>query len=183
MEKLVRNDSTPKYVPDYIAQSLNDIDFEMLKNRGVKYLAFDADSTLVRFRGRKLDAKNLKLLRSKRILFDKWCIASNRPINDLQSLGKSIDAKVIRAILFNRKPSKRYFNKVISYFNAPPEQIAMIGDKLISDIWGAKNVGFVTVWVSKLGSDNPWDKIIGVRKVENYLMRKYYSNNQLTNEK
>jgi len=183
MDKLIKGRNSPNYVPDYIACSLKDIDFEELKNRGIKYLAFDADSTLVKFRGRKLNMPNLKLLRSKRKLFERWCIASNRPTNDLQSLGKSIDAEVVRAILFIRKPQKRYFNKVADYFNAPHNQIAMIGDKLISDIWGANRVGFVTVWVSRLGSDNPWDKLIGIRKLEKRLMSKYYESKKQCDEK
>lgn len=182
VEKLKRSIKTPNYVPDYVASGLDDINFELLKNRGIEYIAFDADSTLVRYWGKKIDKHNLKYLRSKRKLFRKWCIASNRPINNLQMLGKSINAEVIRATLFNRKPSARYFKKVTDHFNAPPRKIAMIGDKLISDIWGANKAGFATIWVSRIGSDNPWDKIIGVRNFEDRLMRRYYSNSGNSNE-
>jgi uncharacterized protein len=177
MNALKREADTPEFVPDYTAESLKDIDFERLQKKGVKYIAFDADSTLVPFRGRKLQEPVKELLISKKHLFKKWCIASNRPFNDLQKLGRSIDAVVIRSGLISRKPWKRYFNRVINFFGAKrPEQIAMIGDKLIADMWGAKKMGMITIWVDKIGQDNPLDRLFRVRQHEKRLMRKFLEN-------
>lgn len=170
---LERKERRPRFVPDYIAKSLSDVDFELLKNRGIKYVAFDADSTLVHFRGTVLSEETEQLLKSKRRLFEAWCIASNRPTNDLQELGRTIDAPVIRASLLTRKPRRKYFEKVIQHFNATPEQIAMVGDKLIADMWGAKRSGLVTVWVAKIGPDSPWDWLLRTRWFEKFLMRSY----------
>lgn len=173
MKKLKRTEKTSRLVPDYIAKSIEDVDFNQLKKSGIKYVAFDADSTLVPFRGRALSDDLQAFLKKQKGLFNDWCIASNRPLNDLEPLGQSIAAKVIRAKGLRRKPQRAFFKRVVKYFGAEPNKIAMIGDKLIADIWGAKRMGMQTVWVEHIGSDSPWDKLIQTRRWEKRLMKRF----------
>jgi HAD superfamily phosphatase (TIGR01668 family) len=179
MRELNKKQGTPRFVPDYMATSLLDVDFELLKEKGIKFVAFDADSTLVPSRGKLLDAKTEEFLKKYRPMFDDWCIASNRITNDLLPLAKSIDAHVIQATLRTRKPQKRFFRWVLNFFKPKkPEQIAMIGDKLIADMFGGKRAGMTTVWVEKIGRDNPWDMLIQVRRWEKQLMKAYTKDGQ-----
>lgn len=173
MRKLERDISTPQFVPDYMATSLLSVNFKELKKIGVKHVAFDADSTLVHFRGRVLPEESKKFLQQQRSLFDSWVIASNRITNDLLPLAESMDAQVIRASLLIRKPQRRFFNQVIRHFGSHPHEIAMIGDKLVADVWGAKRAGLVAVWVEKIGPDSPWDRIVRLRHWEKRLLRKF----------
>lgn len=173
MIALKRSGDTPDFVPDYTAKSLADIDFELLKRRGIRYIAFDADSTLVSFRGRTMERATRLLLSSKRPMFKAWCIASNRITNDMQGLAQSIDASVVHATLFTRKPSQRFFNRVFQELGAKPEEVAMIGDKLIADMWGGRRAGMTTVWVERIGNDNPFDRLFRVRRKEKKLMKAY----------
>jgi uncharacterized protein len=175
MRDVKREVNTPRFVPDYIATSLVDVDFEALKKRGIKYIAFDADSTLVPYRGIVLAPQTKSYLLRQRKLFKKWCIASNRPTNDLQDLGMSIDAQVIRAGILKRKPAKRYFRKVLSQLHARPSEVAMIGDKLLADMFGGKRSGLVTVWVEHLGKDSIVDRITRLRTWEKKLLKSYIS--------
>lgn len=173
MRAIRREVNTPNFVPDFVAKSLMDIDFKTLRKQGVRFVAFDADSTLVNFRGKVLSNDTKLFLQKQRKYFDKWCIASNRITNDLLPLGESMDAPVIRASLFTRKPSRRFFNSVIKLFGAHPHEIAMIGDKLIADIYGGNKSGLVTVWVEKLGTDSIWDRWLHVRAIEKWITRRY----------
>lgn len=173
MKKLEREIDTPRFVPDYTAKSLHDVDFDELRERGVKFIAFDADATLVHPRGKVLSAETKLFLQQNRNKFKEWCIASNRITNDLLPLAESMDAQVIRATLFTRKPSSRFFSWVVRHFGAKPQEIAMIGDKLIADMYGGKKAGMVTVWVERIGRDNPHDTLLRVRQFERRLMRRY----------
>lgn len=173
MIALQRASKTPLYVPDYMANSVTDIDFARLAKEGIKYVAFDADSTLVPYRGVKIAPSTLKHLMKQRKLFEKWCIASNRITDDLEPLGRSIDAGVIRADILIRKPDIRFFRYVLEYFQAEPEEVVMIGDKLIADVFGAQRAGFKTVWVEKLGRDSLLDRLIHLRKLEKRLLKRY----------
>ncbi len=173
MREIKRHPTTPQFVPDYMARSIADIDFEALAAAGVRYVAFDADSTLVPSRGVSLSPQTKKLLVSKKKLFKKWCIASNRITHDLYDLGKAIDAGVVQAGLRGRKPKRKFFARVLDHLNAQPDEVVMIGDKLLADIWGANRAGFMTVWVEHLGRDIIWDRAIGLRSIERRLLKKY----------
>lgn len=173
MRALERQVNTSSFVPDYMARAIIDIDFKMLKQRGVRFIAFDADSTLVPFRGKALSEEARSFLAKQRQLFTDWCIASNRLTNDLLPLGESIDAQVIRATWLVRKPQQRFFAQVIRHFGCQPHEIAMIGDKLLADIWGAKRAGMVTVWVERVGPDSPWDQVLQTRTIERRILRRY----------
>lgn len=168
----------PDYVPDYYADSVAEIDFKLLKKQGITCIAFDADSTLVPFtllpfKKKTIETRALGKLLAARKLFSCWIIASNRPTNDLQELAKTIDAEVVRASLILRKPRKAYFEKVIDQAQTPPEQIAMVGDKLMADVFGAKRMGMTTVWVKNIGRDNPLDRLLQVRKYEKKLIKQF----------
>jgi hypothetical protein len=173
MQKLQRYTSSPGFVPDYIAESLLQVDFGLLRNSGIRFVAFDADSTLVHFRKKTLPLKTKQFLAQRRPLFDDWCIASNRIFDDLQPLTESIDAHLFRATLLRRKPQRRFFGRIIRFFDAKPEEVAMIGDKLVADIWGANRAGMVTVWVEKIGNDSIWDRTLRTRQFEKLLVQKY----------
>lgn len=178
MKRVRKNTADPLYVPDYFAQGVYDIDFAKLKKDGIKVIAFDADNTLISFslspfHPKHIDKKLLKKMQKNRKLFDKWIIASNRPTNDLQELATSVQAQVVRAGILLRKPRKAYFKQVVIRANVAPEQIAMVGDKLIADMFGANRVGMKTVLVRPVGADNPIDRIFQTRRIERWLLRKF----------
>lgn len=173
MRELQVTQKTPNFVPDFTATSVADVDFRALKKRGVRYIAIDADSTLVRYRGIKIDERTKKHLQKQKKHIEAWCIASNRITNTLAPLSTSIDAPIIPSTLLVRKPKQRYFKRVIDFFTAEPGEIAMIGDKLIADVWGANRAGMVTVWVEHFGKDGLHDRALQVRSWERLLMHRY----------
>ena len=174
MIHIKRESDTPRFVPDYMASSIEDIDFKLLAKKGIRYVAFDADSTLVPYRGAEIAVSTQKYLKQQKKLFKKWCIASNRITNDLEPLADSIGAGIVQASWTVRKPQRRYFRWVVSHFGAKPSEIVMIGDKLVADIFGANRAGFTTVWVEHLGRDSLFDRLIHLRQIERRLLKKYY---------
>lgn len=173
MIALKRDSKTPYYVPDYLATAITDIDFKRLSREGIKYVAFDADSTLVNYRGAVVAPAVRKYLSENRRVFNKWCIASNRITNDLAPIAKVIDADLIQANILIRKPDIHFFHKVLQHFGAKPGEVVMIGDKLIADIYGAKRAGFKTVWVEHIGRDSFLDRFLHVRRLEKWLLKKF----------
>lgn len=178
MRKLARNDTTPLFVPDFIAKSVLDIDFSALRKSGVQYIAFDADSTLVHYGSYTLPKKSQEHLRRQLKQFSGVCIASNR-INarSLKRIAKVLDAPIVQAGILIRKPRQAYFKKIVDLFDTDPKKIAMIGDKLATDVWGGNSTGFKTVWVEKLGPDSIWDRLFGTRRKETKLMKEFSADN------
>ena len=173
MIALQDGNETPDYVPDYTAASIEKIDFKLLASKGIKYVAFDADSTLVPYRGIEMTPESRRYLLENKKLFKNFVIASNRVTNDLHHIGDSLDISVVRATLFTRKPKRRYFKRVLNFLGARPHEVAMIGDKLMADIWGGNRAGMTTVWVERLGHDGLIDRTFRVRHWEKLFMRRY----------
>lgn len=72
---------------------------------------------------------------------------------DLQTLGllEYIDPRhmAISADIGVRKPDPAIFLHALNALQTPPEQAAMVGDSLISDIGGSKQLGIFSVWKPK----------------------------------
>lgn len=169
----VRGKTDPAFVPDYMATSIADIDFDQLHNAGVRYIALDADNTLVPFFGVRMDPKSKRLLSRELKKFDGACIASNRLTDNLKELAADIGLEIVWAGIFIRKPKRRYFKRVLRHFRAKPHEVAMVGDKLRADIWGGNRVGLVTVWVQQLGRDYLLDRLLRVRWFEQKVLNRY----------
>ena len=168
----VTGKSDSSFIPDYMATSLIRVDFAVLRDSGVRYVAIDADSTLVPYRSTRIDPKVKTHLNQQKQHIEDWCIASNRVTNNLDVLSKALHAPVVPTSIIARKPRQRYFRRIIDHFDARPEEIAMVGDKLLADVWGGNRAGMVTVWVEQLGSDGLHDRLIRVRDWEQRMIQK-----------
>ena len=56
------------------------------------------------------------------------------------------DGVFISDYLGVKKPHPKIFQKALRKMGVKPEEAVMVGDRLYSDIYGAKQVGMVTVW-------------------------------------
>lgn len=168
------------FVPDFMAQSLRDVDFARLKEVGIRFVALDADSTLVEYRKSIVDPKTKEYLEKQRKYIDGWCISSNRVTSGLDQLSKSIDAPVVPTSIIARKPRQRYFKRILEHFSANPTEVALVGDKLLADVWGGNRAGFITVWVEQLGGDGFHDRAIRVRAWEGRMRRKFIEQQKKT---
>ena len=60
-----------------------------------------------------------------------------------------------------QKPSRRGYRRALEKFKTPPEHTAMLGDKLLTDILGAKRSGVLALMVEpKGGARGPWQKVL-----------------------
>ena len=60
-----------------------------------------------------------------------------------------------------QKPSRKGYRRALKKFGTPPEHTAMLGDKLLTDILGAKRSGVLALMVEpKGGARGPWQKVL-----------------------
>ena len=158
---IVRSDMPPvkqarwRFQPDYIANSVSDIDFEYLKKSGLKACFIDLDGTVVSKATfdvapavtRKLQSSGLSIY-----------IATNRPKSrELKNLKTDLAATgIIHPDGLHPKPRKAYYLKALAQYKYQPHEVIMIGDRYIQDIWGANHAGLVTLVVHKTGGSFGW---------------------------
>jgi putative hydrolase of the HAD superfamily len=59
------------------------------------------------------------------------------------------DFALTSAACFYRKPHPRAFEIALAQWNISPHEAVMIGDSLEADIFGAKNLGMQTIWITR----------------------------------
>ena len=71
---------------------------------------------------------------------------------------KHVDCIVISSDVGWAKPSLQIFNKALTCLNVRPENTVHVGDRLDSDIYGAKRMGMKAIWIRRtIHPDEPLD--------------------------
>lgn len=165
-----------QFTPDYYAESVRDINFELLKSHGVRVAVFDVDSTLVPHEHIELSPESEQFLLEQKEAghVDEFYIATNRRTNDIEAMAGMIGARVVHArSTLDSKPWKRYFNRLFKVVGRPPDECVMVGDKVFTDILGGNRSGMQTVLVERLGEDSRHDKLMPFRRIEKALVNRY----------
>lgn len=147
---------TRHFTPHFIASSVLDIDFDYLAAHGIKAALIDLDGTVVARAQYEVNPEVRELLGRQPL---KIYIATNRPKSrDLKELKEHLNANgVIHPIGLWGKPFPRYFAQAARDHGLTPEELVMIGDRYLQDIFGANLAGFRTIVVRKL--DEPTNMI------------------------
>lgn len=130
-----------KYLPNMYVKDVLSINYEKLKELGIKLLLFDFDNTLIS-KNTNLDLKDFF---SKLSCDFKIVIISNTLYkNKLDMFCALYNLKYIYA---SCKPFKIGFNKVKKYYDIEDNKTCIIGDQLLTDIYGGNRNNYYTILV------------------------------------
>lgn len=148
--------------------SIYDINFEELKERGITSLVFDIDNTLVPQKILNPDRKVINLFKFLKSKGFKICLISNNTTKRVNNFTKNIG---IQGVSWAIKPRKAAFYKALKMLDSKPEETAIIGDQIFTDILGGHRVGLFTILVRPLSSEEfGWTKLM--RKLERRVLKK-----------
>lgn len=139
-----------KLRPNYYASGVLDIDYELLHQHGIRCIAFDVDGTITKSGSSSMAAK--QSLRLVAIIenagIEKALLASNSE-RDLSTIINQLPGfTAVQPHNHAPKPSKSFYQAVIDTAGCRPEQIAMVGDRYLQDIWGAKRSGLSAILIA-----------------------------------
>lgn len=137
-----------KYVPDLYQENIYTINYESLKNRGIKFLIFDLDNTIALINERHACNKALELFSKLKLLGFKIMIASN-------SIGVRVktfaDELQIDYMSNCRKPKAANLEQFILKSGFKLAEIAIIGDSMMDDVVCGNRIGITTILTDQLG--------------------------------
>ena len=103
----------------------------------------------------------------------KVIIFSNTNKNRLTPFKKTLEVDCAAS---SRKPLKRKYKKVLTEYKYLESEVAMIGDQIVTDIYGGNRMGIFTVLIKPMTKNEPiWTKCNRVR--ENYIIKKMEKRN------
>jgi uncharacterized protein len=164
------------FLPDQHVKSIFDITPESLKENGVKGIITDLDNTLVEWDCPNATPKLIEWfdhMRKNEILVT---IVSNNNEKRVKSFADPLN---IPFIYKARKPMGRAFEKALSQMGLKKEETVVIGDQLLTDIFGGNRSGFHTILVVPVASTDGLITRFN-RKVERRILSWFRKKGMLT---
>lgn len=153
-----------KYMPDVYQKDIYSVNYEKLKSVGIKCLLFDLDNTLVPY-DEKVATPKLKEHFDKLKEMDfRVIIFSNSPKKRLKPFKEYLEVDCLASA---KKPLSAGFKRVMDEYKYLENEIAIIGDQLMTDIVGGNKIGITTILVNPIG-----EKDLIFTKFNRYFERK-----------
>lgn len=152
-----------RLLPDQIVKTVFDIDLNELKTRGVQGIVTDLDNTLVSARTPLATPELIGWLDLVKDQGFKVVILSN---NNKTRVSRFADPLGIPFIPAARKPAGAAFHRALKLMNLQPEHAVVVGDQMLTDVWGGRRAGLHTILVTPIAlSEEGWGTKIN-RRIE-----------------
>lgn len=160
------NFSDKLFCPDLRVKSLLDISWDLVVKNDIKGLLLDLDNTLLPW-GECQVPNDIRIwLQGAKEQGVRLCLVSNSFEKRVAGIARSIDVNYVH---WARKPAKYGFSKAIREMNLLPQNVAVIGDQVFTDIWGGNRLGCYTVLVAPLSKNELFTTKL-LRLLENRLL-------------
>ncbi|GAK06402.1 MULTISPECIES: YqeG family HAD IIIA-type phosphatase [Geomicrobium] len=155
-------------VPDQFAESIYDIDFEELKQQGIKGVITDLDNTLVEWDRADATPELLEWIEMVQSEGFKITIVSN---NKKKRVGTFSEPTGVSWIHSAKKPLTRAFRRATKEMNLTKDQVVVVGDQLLTDVFGGNRGGYHTILVVPVSKTDGWFTKAN-RRVERMVMKR-----------
>lgn len=164
-----------KYIPNYLAKSIYDIDYVKLYDNGKRIILFDLDNTLAPYDNVVPTEKQIELNQMLRQMGFKIYIISNNHQNRTELYTSTF--LVEDYLVLAQKPFTYRIKRFLKNCNIDYKASIWIGDQLLTDISCANQLGIESILVSSIsrGSEKWYTKIN--RKREKRILRKIAKTN------
>ena len=132
------------FVPDYRFQAFNEASASFLSSIGVKGLILDVDNTLEPYENAIPGEHVLKWLDELSEAGIKCAIVSN---NEKARIDKFNEKIGLVAYSKAKKPFKKNVLAALSDIGVNPQDAALMGDQVFTDVWAARNAGIKAILV------------------------------------
>ena len=122
----------------------------VLQKKGIHSLLLDVDGTLVNRKSKMIPKDVKKWIRESKKLFSLYLISNNPSKKRIAKLAKELD---LRYKYNASKPRKKVTLSAIKEIGIKPENIAIIGDRIFTDIIVGNRCNIKTILVNRLNRD------------------------------
>ncbi|HHX16546.1 MAG TPA: YqeG family HAD IIIA-type phosphatase [Mollicutes bacterium] len=157
-----------KFIPDMYQKSIFTIDYKKLKSNGIKCILFDLDNTICPISILKPSRKVKDLIEKLKSMKFKVIIISNSPKKRLLPFKEILEVDCAAS---SKKPCGFKFKKILKEYNFKINEVAIIGDQLLTDVLGGNRLGITTILVNPVSSKDHFFTGFS-RFLENIIIRK-----------
>jgi uncharacterized protein len=135
--------------PDlFLTDTILSLTPELLKHHNIQGLVLDVDETLVPFKMSQISAEILPWIESVREVTPQiWLASNNVSESRIHRIAEALDVPYIIAA---GKPSRRKLRRAVEAMKLPADRVAMVGDRLFTDVLAGNRLGMFTVLVKPM---------------------------------
>lgn len=160
-------------VPDQIMRSVEEIDLDELEARGIRGLLLDVDNTLIGHGSVEMTPERLTWAREAIERFPVCMVSNSVRGKRVKHLCGLLGCEGISVWSWDRKPFRSGLRRGLKLIGTRPEETAMVGDQLLTDIWGGNRTGLHTIWVEQiLKKEFILTRLIN-RLIEGWIVRRF----------
>lgn len=154
--------------PNIYKKNIFDINYKLLKEKGIKCLIFDLDNTLGLISHKRCPKETKELL--KELQKDFIIVISSN--NTKRRIKPYLEELGIDGVAWSMKPSIKSLIYIKLKYKLYKKQMCIIGDQIVTDILAGNRFRIKTILVDPLGEKDL--KITGLnRKLEEKIIKKY----------
>ena len=155
------------FYPRLFISSLPELDLKHLLKLGLKGILLDLDNTIIMRGTESCSPEIIDWLNELQGCGFKLCIISNNKSARVKMLAGELK---VPAVYYAFKPFKRAFYQALGLVKTAPEETAIIGDQIFTDILGGNRLGLFTILVVPLNGKEHWLTRLINRRLEKALM-------------
>ncbi|MDJ0688379.1 MAG: YqeG family HAD IIIA-type phosphatase [Xenococcaceae cyanobacterium MO_188.B32] len=134
--------------PDLIlGDTITDLTAEILQQYQIKGLVLDVDETLVPLKEKEASEELKQWVAEIRKIAAIWLVSNNLSQTRIGNIAKSLH---LPYIVGAKKPSRKKLRQAAEAMNLPVEQVAMVGDRLFTDVLAGNRLGMFTILVEPM---------------------------------
>lgn len=133
-----------RLIPKLQVETVFDIDLEALYERGYRGIITDLDNTLVGAKAPEATPELIAWFEKVRDAGFKLVIVSNNKLTRVSTFATPLKIEYVHEA---RKPSNTPFRKAMKMMELTEEQTIVVGDQMLTDVFGGNRLGLFTVLV------------------------------------
>ncbi|MEO1374664.1 MAG: YqeG family HAD IIIA-type phosphatase [Cyanobacteria bacterium J06635_10] len=150
--------------PDLILEgSILNLTPEIIQQYGLEGLVLDVDETLVPVTIAFASGELLEWVNQIRPLVKLWLVSNNISENRIGSIARSLN---LPYYLGAAKPSRRKIRQALQQMDLPAARVAMVGDRLFTDIIAGNRLGMFSILVEPIVHPNTAMRFHPIRNFE-----------------
>ncbi len=141
---------------------------EILRANQIRGMILDVDETLVPFKDDVIPVEVTSWADQMRELVDIWLVSNNLSESRIGSIARDLKFPYFA---WAKKPSRRKLRQAAQEMNLPEQKIAMVGDRLFTDVVGGNRLGMFTVLVEPMAANSVDKRKFSIRNTEIWIAK------------
>lgn len=156
--------------PDLVLGGIiTDLTPEILQANQIEGLILDVDETLVPIKENAVTPELARWAEEMRQVASIWLVSNNLSHSRIGNIARSLD---LPYFLGARKPSRRKLLQAAMEMNLPVEKVAMVGDRLFTDVVAGNRLGMFTILVEPMVNPLIAEREYPIRNFEVWISEK-----------